>query len=251
MAERKSLSQKIRFEVFKRDSFTCQYCGQKAPEVVLEVDHMNPVSKGGKNDMLNLITSCFSCNHGKSDRLISDQSIVERQRVQIEELNIRRQQLEMILEWKTGLSNMQDEILEKAADYICNDTDFTLNETGLKSLKTNIKKFGLQQVLDAFDIARNKYYQGDQQTFEVAYKKIGAIAFLETQPPYQKKIAYAKGILKNRIYVNHVEAQAYMEQYHEYGYDMDDLIKFCKTVKHWTAFKAWITDVEPTIEEEF
>lgn len=30
MAKRKSLSKKIRFEVFKRDSFTCQYCGRKA-----------------------------------------------------------------------------------------------------------------------------------------------------------------------------------------------------------------------------
>ena len=39
MAERKPLSKKIRFEVFKRDAFTCQYCGQMAPDVLLEVDH--------------------------------------------------------------------------------------------------------------------------------------------------------------------------------------------------------------------
>ena len=46
-AKRKALSQKIRFEVFKRDSFTCQYCGRKAPDVVLQVDHIVPVAKGG------------------------------------------------------------------------------------------------------------------------------------------------------------------------------------------------------------
>ena len=43
MSKRKSLSKKIRFEVFKRDKFTCQYCGKTAPNVVLEVDHIEPV----------------------------------------------------------------------------------------------------------------------------------------------------------------------------------------------------------------
>lgn len=67
MAERKSISKKIRFEVFKRDSFTCQYCGKKPPEVMLEIDHLKPVSKDGTNNINNLITSCFACNRGKSN----------------------------------------------------------------------------------------------------------------------------------------------------------------------------------------
>lgn len=57
--KRRSLSKKKRFEVFKRDSFTCQYCGAKAPDVVLQCDHIKPVSKGGTDDILNLITSCL------------------------------------------------------------------------------------------------------------------------------------------------------------------------------------------------
>ena len=44
--KRVPISKALRFEVFKRDSFTCQYCGRSAPEVVLEVDHIVPVSKG-------------------------------------------------------------------------------------------------------------------------------------------------------------------------------------------------------------
>lgn len=50
MSKRKSISKKLRFEVFKRDSFTCQYCGKMAPDVVLEVDHINPVASGGENN---------------------------------------------------------------------------------------------------------------------------------------------------------------------------------------------------------
>ncbi len=56
-----------RFEVFKRDKFTCQYCGKKPPDVTLEVDHIIATSKGGKTTLGNLKTSCFDCNRGKSD----------------------------------------------------------------------------------------------------------------------------------------------------------------------------------------
>jgi hypothetical protein len=66
-----TVSSKLRFEVFKRDGFTCQYCGRKTPAVVLELDHIDPKSKGGGNEETNLITSCFDCNRGKGARVLS------------------------------------------------------------------------------------------------------------------------------------------------------------------------------------
>ena len=80
MSKRPALSQSLRFEVFKRDNFTCQYCGAKAPESIIEVDHINPVSKGGDNSLLNLVTACKTCNRGKRDKKLSDVSEVEKQR---------------------------------------------------------------------------------------------------------------------------------------------------------------------------
>ncbi|MFU3348324.1 HNH endonuclease [Pseudomonas aeruginosa] len=78
MSYRESIRKSVRFEVFKRDNFTCQYCGAKAPDVVLHVDHINPVSKGGDNEIINLVTACLPCNLGKSDRLLSDTSMLDR-----------------------------------------------------------------------------------------------------------------------------------------------------------------------------
>ena len=75
-SKRKPLAKSIRFEVFKRDHFTCQYCHRKATDVILQVDHITPVSKGGTNDLMNLVTSCVDCNLGKRDRILSDDSIV-------------------------------------------------------------------------------------------------------------------------------------------------------------------------------
>lgn len=57
---------KNRFNVLERDGFTCQYCGARAPAVVLHVDHVVPVSRGGVNDASNLTTACSACNVGKA-----------------------------------------------------------------------------------------------------------------------------------------------------------------------------------------
>lgn len=60
-----ALSVRTRFEIFKRDDFTCRYCARKSPEVVLEVDHVVPVCDGGTDDPMNLVTACWECNSGK------------------------------------------------------------------------------------------------------------------------------------------------------------------------------------------
>ena len=72
---RTSIGKRKRFEVFHRDGFTCQYCGKRPPEVVLEVDHIHPVAKGGDNDEMNLVTACEACNAGKTDRLLTERII--------------------------------------------------------------------------------------------------------------------------------------------------------------------------------
>ena len=65
MSERKNISAGLRYKILKRDNFTCQYCGRSAPKVTLEIEHLNPVAKGGTNEPYNLITSCEECNRGK------------------------------------------------------------------------------------------------------------------------------------------------------------------------------------------
>lgn len=62
------MNNSIRFAILERDNFTCQYCGRGAPEVKLEVDHLIPYSKGGKDKSTNLLTACRACNLHKSDK---------------------------------------------------------------------------------------------------------------------------------------------------------------------------------------
>lgn len=66
--KRKPISKRTRFEIFKRDAFTCQYCGRLAPGVVLHIDHLIPVAEHGSDDPSNLVTACEECNIGKGRR---------------------------------------------------------------------------------------------------------------------------------------------------------------------------------------
>lgn len=68
--ERAKVSESLRYDVLKRDNFKCQICGATAQDgAKLQVDHIIPVSKGGKTEMSNLQTLCSRCNAGKSDKM--------------------------------------------------------------------------------------------------------------------------------------------------------------------------------------
>jgi hypothetical protein len=64
-SETKQVTPKRRYEVLVRDNHTCQSCGAKAPNTLLQVDHIFPRSLGGSNEMDNLQTLCIVCNIGK------------------------------------------------------------------------------------------------------------------------------------------------------------------------------------------
>lgn len=64
-----AVNQRTRFEVFKRDGFRCYYCGVRGNETSgegLTIDHVVPVSLGGTDDAMNLVSACRDCNFGKA-----------------------------------------------------------------------------------------------------------------------------------------------------------------------------------------
>ena len=59
-----------RREVFRRDNFTCQYCGKKTSD--LTIDHVIPRHMGGKHVWANVVAACGACNHRKGGRLLDE-----------------------------------------------------------------------------------------------------------------------------------------------------------------------------------
>lgn len=61
-----AISKRLRFEILRRDNYTCRYCGASAPDVKLVVDHVKPEALGGQTVPENLVTACEPCNSGKT-----------------------------------------------------------------------------------------------------------------------------------------------------------------------------------------
>ena len=60
----------LRDVVFRRDDYTCQYCGKRGGK--LECDHVFPFSLGGLSTLNNLVTACISCNRSKGAKTLSE-----------------------------------------------------------------------------------------------------------------------------------------------------------------------------------
>lgn len=57
-----------RRNIFKRDHFTCQYCGAQPGSRELTIDHVVPRSQGGESRWENCVLACLACNKRKADR---------------------------------------------------------------------------------------------------------------------------------------------------------------------------------------
>ena len=247
MTKRKSISKKTRFEVFKRDGFKCQYCGAAAPDVLLEVDHIDPVSKDGPHDILNFLTACSSCNNGKSDRRLSDDSALKKQHAQLEELQARREQLEMMLRWREGLKDIESEAIEVIANaWKSAAAGLYLNDTGRKSAKALLKRHGLQTVLDAIETAAEKYLKFDSagkvmpETVSLAWQKVGGICALAALPEDQRRLYYVKAILNKRLNYVPYDVIEDLKLALSHGCPVVEMELEAKNCRNWTDFQVWL-----------
>lgn len=71
-----AVTKRLRYEILRRDNHACRYCGARAPEAELVVDHVVARALGGGDEPSNLVASCKACNSGKSS-VPADATIVE------------------------------------------------------------------------------------------------------------------------------------------------------------------------------
>lgn len=174
MSERKPISKRVRFEIFKRDGFACQYCGATPPAVVLEVDHIEAVANGGSNDPDNLITACYPCNRGKSAVPLSvvPQSLAEKAAETAE----REEQLrayQAVLQAKR--ERLEDDVWRVIEAWTGEDS--TSHER-FNSIKRFIERLGVDAVLDAVDITLAASIRSERRQFlylcKVCWNKVSA-----------------------------------------------------------------------------
>lgn len=245
-----SLGKKLRFEVFKRDSFKCQYCGRSAPDVILHVDHILPVSEGGEDDLINLVTSCRDCNLGKSNRKLSDDAVIQQQRQQLEELQERREQLEMMMEWQRGLIDLEAQAVEELADLWHElAPGYSLNEHGMDILRGMVGKFEIAEIAEAMRISAQQYLVTDsdgtltKDSVEKAWGKVGGICFNRRRArehPELAQLPYIAGIIRKRFsYYDQRRAYSLMTRVINAGVaDAEQIEQAACTAPNWSSWRG-------------
>lgn len=254
-SERKSFSKKERYEIFKRDNFTCQYCGQEAPDVILEVDHIKPLAEGGSNSLTNLITSCRDCNRGKGARELNDNTEIKQQKKQLEKLNERRKQLEMLQEWREELLDLKQDQVDRLSNYWSKLTEdqYNFSESFRDEVRDKLGTFSFERILEGLEIAHDNYLKRNdegnfsQESANLALGKLGGICYIQKQQeenPHISKLHYIKGILRNRLrYFDAQDAIKWLTMAYNKGISLEFLEEQAKVWENWTEFRSKIFDL--------
>jgi hypothetical protein len=165
----------IRFEVFKRDRFTCSYCGSHPPDVQLEVDHVTPRSAGGLDELDNLITACLECNRGKGARLLEEgagPSFAAATEATVREMSDVTERLHQARAYRRQLEELEDrraDLRDELWAYWAHHLDGSTAESGWtcpfgfpddRSLAYFMRTMSPDRILEAISSTGNKFRRG-------------------------------------------------------------------------------------------
>lgn len=163
-----SIRTRKRFEILKRDGFRCHYCGITAMSEALEVDHIVPVSKGGTDDQVNLITSCCACNGGKSNILLEDK--IPSDPANIERAQEHVKQIKAYLKSQKAIVEAKKEARDFLIDWWVESVTDECPEQLVSAFSGLMSRYPLPWLIEAieavsvkglrYDTARIKYFYG-------------------------------------------------------------------------------------------
>lgn len=162
MPARKSLSKRLRFEVFKRDGFTCVYCGATPLQGPLHIDHVEPVASGGTSEPHNLVTACDNCNSGKGAVPLDKKSL--KSRLTGPDKDQRDQILEYLAEQKRigEAKNQACKFFAKTWEGIVGPMSQDFYDHNVKSL---LQEWPIEALHEAMEITARKYGTASDDVF--------------------------------------------------------------------------------------
>lgn len=172
---RKAISKRVRFDIFKRDGFECQYCGAAPPGVLLHIDHITPVMDGGGNELDNLVTACADCNLGKGARsLLAVPQSLKDKAAEVAEREAQLRGYQEILDAKRD--RLEWEIDRVAEVYERFFPGYTISDVGRVSVKRFVDLLGVSPCEEAMEIAGSRMAGRDSKIFKyfcgICWRKI-------------------------------------------------------------------------------
>jgi len=262
--QREAIPKSVRVQVLERDHFRFVYCGQSPAvdnDVLLEVDHIHPVAKGGDNDPLNLQTLCWDCNAGKSDKTPGEIAKVRGSYKEAEAQQEKREQLEQIAEWYQRLRdndrNAARTAVEHFSFYAGSASDYSPRE---QDLIKHIRQFGIDEVMTAIDIAGTQYVVTNatgevvpESVVEARHKLAGILYTrkIERRDPNQAALSHLYNTLNKRFHsVDRKRFFAVGKQVMHLGLSQNDIFSILYQSEDWNAFIKQLDNELVRLEQE-
>lgn len=183
----KSLSKKTRFEVFKRDSFTCQYCGRTPPTVILQADHVIPRCEGGDDSLNNLIAACEDCNQGKGGVPLDQVPLTVERQMEIQKE--RAAQVAAFNEFLVEQRKEQNRLVNALGMYWYNQTAkprqrdrYVFGDARARSIKTFLAHLAPVQIIEAMEIAHARVQSAGRDKDEKTWRYFCGICWRTIRP---------------------------------------------------------------------
>ena len=163
--KRKAINKKLRFEIFERDKFICQYCGRTPDKdnVVLQVDHIVSVKNGGENEKENLITACWDCNIGKGAKTtIKGKMTPEDIREELLKTQDRLEQVVAMNKATKKISALSKKIKLEKTKWIDDELDGfnpALSESIAKKIVSKFNNISRDKIIEAIEITKKRDFE--------------------------------------------------------------------------------------------
>ena len=160
----------------------------------------------------------------------------------MDKLNKRREQLEMMAQWRTELLDLENEEADKIMKLVSDSLGLNsqLTDTGRVKMKRLIKKYGFEEVLECSLIAYEQY------DINIAFSKIEPIIKnkkMQQEHPEMKDLFYIRAIVKNKFsYYDLNTAIILLKKCYELGATIDSLKDFTRNCSNWTQWKNGLNE---------
>lgn len=239
---RKTISKKLRFEVFEQNNFTCQYCGRspQTHDCTLQADHIISVKNGGTNDRNNLITSCWDCNIGKGAKT-TKLPIIPDKEIELELAKERLEQVIAINEYQKKINEIIEKTKETKYEPIIpylENLNQILVEKIKKAFDKNVPVVSINTFIELIELSREK-----TETVDDFMKFLNGCLKqrrLEAENPelaeYRKEINYFIYEMSKRYnYVDKKKVRGYIEKY-----ELDTVRECYEASSTWSRFNGAI-----------
>ena len=166
----------------------------------------------------------------------------------MDELQERREQLELMMQWREGLRDLDEVAVERLTQYWEKHAPgWSVNDGGKRSMKKWLHTYSVAEVCVAMDTAATQYLKFDEDktvtedSWDVAFHKIPGICRVRrasVSDPDLKQLFYIRGILRSRIpgYFDEPKALQYLKNARSWEVPLDRLTEIALAVKNWSQF---------------